>query len=307
MKKPMVLKKGGTIGVIAPSGIVKQEELASGIKRLEELGFRVVTGQHVRKAYRYMAGSDQERADDLHEMFSKPEVNAILCARGGYGSTRLLPLLDEALIRNHPKILIGSSDVTALLVYLVQRVGLVAFHGPMVVPNFGRVYSSMTSEGLIQATVSTEPVGPVHFKGIQMLRKGIAEGPLIGGCLSILCSLLGTPYEPEMEGAILLIEDVNEAPYRIDRMLTQLKAAGKFLGVRGIIFGRMVKCEPKVHEGYRLEDVILEVLEDVRGPILYGLPVGHGGKQVTLPLGIPVQVNGDRGSITVLESGVKKS
>jgi muramoyltetrapeptide carboxypeptidase len=305
MIKPRPLNKGGTIGVIAPAGIVKQEELAPGIKQLKELGFRVVTGQHVRKTYRYMAGSDQERADDLHEMFLRSEVNAILCARGGYGSTRLLPLLDETLIKKHPKILIGSSDVTALLLYLVQRAGLVAFHGPMVVPNFGLVHSSLTSEGLIRATGSAEPIGPVRFKGIQVLRKGIAEGTLIGGCLSILCALLGTPYAPKTEGAILLIEDVNEVPYRIDRMLTQLKAAGKFSGVCGIIFGRMVKCEPKPHEGYRLFEVIAEVLTDVKGPILYGLPIGHGGEQVTLPLGVPVQVNGDRGSITVLESGVE--
>ncbi len=305
MRMPKALKKGETIGVIAPAGIVKPDELTSGIKRLEELGFRVVTGRHVLKTYRYMAGSDRERADDLHEMFSDPEVNAVLCARGGYGATRLLPLLDEKRIASHPKILIGSSDITALLIYLVQRVGLVAFHGPMVVPNFGLVHSSLTSEGLIRAVCSTEPMEPMVFKEVRVLRKGVAQGPLIGGCLSILCALLGTPDEPKTEGAILLIEDINEAPYRIDRMLTQLKAAGKFLGVHGVIFGRMVQCEPKIHEGYRLEEIFSEILNDVKGPILYGLPVGHGGEQVTLPLGIPVQLDGDRGIVTVLESGVE--
>jgi len=305
MKKPKALKKGGTIGVIAPAGIVNPQELTLGMKRLEELGFRVIPGRHVLSAHRYLAGSDRERAEDIHEMFSNPEISAVLCARGGYGTMRLLPLLDEGLIARHPKILIGSSDVTALLLYLVQQVGMVAFHGPMVAPDFGRTSSSLTTEGFLKATGSAEPIGPVRFEEAVRLRKGVVQGRLTGGCLSILCALLGTPYEIKTRDAVLLLEDVNEAPYRIDRMLTQLKMAGKLKDIRGVIFGRMINCKPEADEDYSLEEMIREVLEDVDGPILYGLPAGHGGEQVALPLGVQVEVDGNRGIMTVLESGVE--
>ena len=304
MRKPEALKKGETIGVIAPAGVADSVALATGIKHLEDFGFRVTVGRNVYKTYRYMAGSDEERASDLHDMFSNPDIRAIVCARGGYGSARLLPKLNEKLIARHPKIFVGSSDVTALLIYLIQRVGLVAFHGPMVIPNFGLVNSSLTTESFVRATGLTEPMGPIPVGEVQILRKGLTEGPLVGGCLSILCALLGTPYEPRTKGAVLFLEDINEAPYRIDRMLTQLKTAGKFEGVRGIIFGKFFQCEPKTHEGYSLEEVILEVLNDFEGPILYGLSIGHGGEQVTLPLGIPVELNGNHGIIKILESGV---
>jgi muramoyltetrapeptide carboxypeptidase len=305
MRKPKVLKKGDTLGVIAPAGVVNPSELDRGMKRLDSLGFKVMPGRHVRKAYRYMAGSDRERAEDLQEMWADPNVSAVVCARGGYGTARLLPLLDKRFIARHPKILVGSSDATALLIYLVQQAGVVSFHGPMVAPNFGRTTSTLTEEGFIKALCSTEPVGPVRVPGIQSLRKGVARGRVVGGCLSILCSLLRTPYEPDTRDAVLLLEDVHEPPYRVDRMLTQLILAGKLDRVRGLIFGRMVDCQPQADEGFSLEEMIGEVLQDFRGPILYGLPVGHGGEQITLPLGVEVVLDGDRGTMTVLESGVE--
>ena len=304
MRKPIALKKGETIGVIAPAGRVNPKELSAGVKQLEHLGFRVVMGKNVLRTHRYMAGRDQQRAEDLHWMFSQPEIRAIVCARGGYGCTRLLPLLDEALIRNQPKIFVGSSDVTALLLFLVQRVGLVSFHGPMVVPNFGLFHSDWTTDYFIRATGGMELIKTTGRMKIKTIRGGTAQGMLTGGCLSLLCALLGTPHEPETDGAILFLEDVNEAPYRIDRMLTQLKAAGKFRGVRGVIFGRMSHCEPKNREKYRIEDVISEVLDDFEGPILYGFPAGHSNEQITLPLGIPVEMDGKKGYIATMESAV---
>lgn len=305
MRKPAVLQKGETIGVIAPSGVVNPAELAAGIKRVEAMGFRVTVGRNVDRTNRYMAGTDRERVEDLHGMFSDPAVRAVMCARGGYGATRLLPMLDGALLGRHPKILIGSSDVTALLVYLVTRVGLVAFHGPMIAPNFGRNASDLSSDGFLQAVSASESGGRVRSEGLVCLRKGKARGWLTGGCLSVLCALLGTPYEPDTRGAVLFLEDVNEGPYRIDRMLTQLKAAGKLDGVRGLIFGKMINCHPAPGSGYRLEEVILEAIGDFEGPVLFGLPAGHGGEQLTLPFGVLAEADGDRGIFQTTESGVK--
>jgi muramoyltetrapeptide carboxypeptidase len=305
MKKPQALDKGETVGVIAPSGVVDPRELAAGIKRVEAMGFRVTVGRNVQRTHRYSAGTDRERAEDLHEMFSDPEVRAVLCARGGYGATRLLPMLDEVLLKDNPKILVGSSDVTALLVYLADRVGLVAFHGPMIAPNFGRNPTALSREGFLRALCPSDAGGRIRMEGLESLRKGSARGRLTGGCLSLLCALLGTPYEPDTRDAVLFLEDVNEAPYRIDRMLTQLRTAGKLDGVRGLIFGKMVNCFPASDSDYGLEAVILEAIGDFEGPVLFGLPAGHGGEQLTLPFGVEAKIDGDRGIFETTESGVK--
>jgi muramoyltetrapeptide carboxypeptidase len=305
MRKPPALEKGATVGVVAPSGVVDPGELAAGIKRVEAMGFRVSIGRNVRRAHRYTAGTDRERADDLQQMFSDPTVRAILCARGGYGATRLLPMLDDSLIARHPKILVGSSDVTALLLYLVQRAGTVAFHGPMVGPNFGRSASALSSEGFLRAVCSSESGGRIRCGDLAGWKKGIARGRLTGGCLSLLCAMLGTPDEPDTRGSILFLEDVNEAPYRIDRMLTQLKAAGKLDGVRGLVFGKMINCHPAPGAGYGLEEVILEAIGPFEGPVLFGLPAGHGGEQITLPFGVQAEADGDRGIFLTTESGVE--
>ena len=304
MRKPKALRKGDVIGVIAPAGIVDPSELSEGIKNLEDLGFRVVAGRHVNEQYRYMAGTNDERVQDLHEMFSNTEVTAILCARGGYGSMRLLPLLDRSLLSACPKIVIGSSDVTALLLYIVDQLGFVSFHGPMVAPNFGRQKSDLTTQGFLQSVCQTDTKAPLEYGDMQTLRGGTTEGKLVGGNLSMVCALLGTPYEPNTRDSVLFLEDINEPPYRVDRMLTQLKLAGKLEGVRGVVFGKMVNCNPRADEKYTLEDVFLDVLGPFKGPILYGLPAGHGGEQVTVPLGVQARLDGERGVLTVLEDGV---
>ena len=294
MIKPPVLKTGDTIGVVAPAGVVDPHELETGLKRLEGLGFRVRMGRFVRNIFRTMAGTDRERASDLLEMFSDPEIKAIVCARGGYGSARVIPYLDSDLIQSHPKVFVGSSDITVVLLYLTQKCGLVAFHGPMVGPNFGKFSSSLTENFFMKILTQPKPVGPLQLPGIKILKKGQAEGRLMGGCLSLLCSALGSPYEPHTEGSILFLEDVREPPYRIDRMLTQLKDAGKFKNVRGILFGPMWECHPEQGAGYRLEDVILDVLDGLEGPVLFGVPSGHGKDNVTLPLGVKVRVSAEK-------------
>jgi muramoyltetrapeptide carboxypeptidase len=304
MIKPEALRPGDTIGVIAPAGSVDPAELGQGVDRLKGMGFRVVLGESVAKRLRYLAGSDRERAADLNRMFSNPEIAAILCARGGYGTSRIIPYLDQDAIAQHPKIVIGSSDVTLLLNHLRQHFGLVTFHGPMVAPNFGKQPSSLTDAWFRKILVEAQGEGPIAVDGVKGLRGGQAEGPLVGGCLTMLCSTLGTPYEIQTDGAILLLEDIDEAPYRIDRMLTQLKAASKFKNARGVIFGTMPGCQPPSPSAYVLEDVICDVLADQTIPILYGFPTGHGGEQVTLPLGIPVRIDGSTAAVTLLESAV---
>ncbi len=291
MIKPPALKTRDTIGVVAPAGAIVPHELESGVKRLEGLGFRVKLGKSIRSIFRTMAGTDRERADDLLQMFSDPQVKAIVCARGGYGSARVIPHLDRDLIRKYPKVFVGSSDITALLLYLVQDCGLVAFHGPMVGPNFGKAPSPLTEEVFLRVLTQNQPAGPLRLPNIKVLRTGRSEGRLVGGCLSVLCSVMGTPFDAYTEDAILFLEDVKEPPYRIDRMLTQLKAAGKFRKVRGVLFGPMLDCRPQQGAVYNLEEVILDVLNDLQVPILFGVPSGHGEHNVTLPMGVRVRVS----------------
>lgn len=302
LRKPPALRKGDLIGVVAPAGAVKVDDLNAGIKRLEELGFRVVLGRSVHRRVRYLAGRDQERAADLSEMFANPEVRAVVAARGGYGTSRVIPLLDLDAIAGTPKIFVGSSDVTLLLHAIRTHCRFVTFHGPMVSPNFGKYSSPTTSDSFVRVLGSTTPTGPFEVRGVKALKTGNAEGVLTGGCLSLVCQTIGTSYEILTDGSILFLEDINEPPYRIDRMLTYLKQLGKFDKVRAVVFGLMPDCHPSPHETYALEDVIRDVLGDLTCPILVDFPSGHGGTNVTLPLGVRAGVEGT--TLSVLEAPV---
>ena len=302
LRKPPALKKGDLIGVVAPAGVVKTEDLGNGVRRLEELGFRVALGRSLYQSARYLAGRDEERAADLAEMFANPEVKAVVAARGGYGTSRIIPLLDAKALARSPKIFVGSSDLTLLLHFLRSACRLVTFHGPMVSPNFGK-YSSPTTNGeFIRILGATTPPGPIDVTGVKVLKGGSGEGVLTGGCLSLVCQTIGTPYEIRTEDAILFLEDINEPPYRIDRMLTYLKQVGKFDGVRAVVFGLMPDCHPSSQELYTLEDVIRDVLADLPCPILYDFPSGHGGTNVTLPFGVRAAVEGS--TLSILEAPV---
>jgi len=302
LRKPPALKKGDLIGVVAPAGVVKTEDLGNGVRRLEELGFRVALGRSLYQSARYLAGRDEERAADLAEMFANPEVKAVVAARGGYGTSRIIPLLDAKALARSPKIFVGSSDLTLLLHFLRSACRLVTFHGPMVSPNFGK-YSSPTTNGeFVRILGATTPPGPIDVTGVKVLKGGSGEGVLTGGCLSLVCQTIGTPYEIQTEDAILFLEDINEPPYRIDRMLTYLKQVGKFDGVRAVVFGLMPDCHPSPQELYTLEDVIRDVLADLPCPILYDFPSGHGGTNVTLPFGVRAAVEGS--TLSILEAPV---
>lgn len=303
MLKPIRLQEGDTIGVVAPAGVVDPGALDAGVSRLQAMGFSVVLGEFVRKRNRYHAGSDKERAWDLYRVATNPKIRAVIFARGGYGSAKLIPHLVEVDIHGFQKIFVGSSDATALLHYLMKRLRMVTFHGPMVAPNFGSSPSELTETYFRKILMEPRPAGVARFETISVLRPGSAEGILQGGCLSLICAGLGTYQEVDTEGTVLFLEDIHEAPYRIDRMLTQLKQAGKFDGVRAVVFGKMPDCFPDAGAGYRLEEVILDVLSPWDFPIWMGFPSGHGGDNVVLPLGTRVAVHED-GSIAFLESGV---
>ncbi len=286
-RRPPALQPGDTVGIVAPASGFRREDFEAGCDRLRQLGYQPYYLPSIFERDLYFAGPVERRVNELHEMFSRPEVRAILCARGGYGSNYLLPHLDLELIRANPKIFAGCSDVTTLLTYLCDRAGLVTFHAPMVAGDFSRLdgidvdawTAALSSGKAYQRMFSPDQVRP--------LVEGTAAGVLYGGCLSLLCASLGTSYEIQTQGSILFLEDRGEKPYQIDRMLMQLKLAGKFQGVAGIIFGEMLDCGQKDPDDRTLRDVIVRILGDLRIPIAFGLKSGHvSSHSFTLPIGI---------------------
>ena len=277
--KPFRLKQGDRIGVLAPAGPVAKEELQAGIEALEALGFPVVLSHHALSREGYLAGEDELRLHDLHAMFQDERVKAILCARGGYGVLRLFERIDFDLIRKHPKILVGYSDITALLLAVYKKSHLVTVHGPVlrdVVKNHGKNLKS-----LIRLLTSREAAS-WRFEGARALRKGSAEGKLMGGNLSLLTHLLGTPFMPSPKGALLFIEEKGEALYRIDRMLTHLRLSGFLSGCKGVMIGAFKDCgDPAA-----VEALVEERLGDLHVPVMSGLPVGHGEENIALPIGV---------------------
>lgn len=297
MKKPGRLFPGGTVGVIAPAGLVDPIDLQKGVARLEQLGLNVILGKHLGKSYRYMAGTDRERAEDLQAMFGNKEVQAVLCARGGSGTARILPHLKPNLLASSQKILVGCSDITTLLLYLMRSFGWATFHGPMVATQFGKEPSPLLEENFIRILSGERLL--MRFPGVKGLRPGSAEGVLTGGCLTLLCTSIGTPYEIETDDKIVFIEDIDEAPYRIDRMLFYLKSLGKFNRVKGVVFGQMPRCRPEL-----LPEIILEILGEFHFPILFGFPSGHGDATATLPFGISIRLDAGLETISLLEGAV---
>jgi muramoyltetrapeptide carboxypeptidase len=285
---PPLLSTGDTVGIVAPASYIPRANegyLEQGLERLRQMGFAVKCSPSLlERKHLYLAGKDQERAEELMAMFIDPEVKAILCSRGGYGAQRFIPYLDADQIRSHPKPLVGCSDITVLLIYLLQQCLVIPFHGPNVATSqFVQGDAEMTL-ALKRALTSAEPLDEITCS---VLRGGEAEGEIIGGCLSSLVTVLGTPYEPDLQGKVLFLEDVNEPPYKIDRMLTHLKSAGKLAGVKGVVFGQMPGCDT---DNGLLREVILDVLAAIKGPILFGFPSGHGPRNLTIPLGVPVRI-----------------
>ena len=300
--KPPPLRRGDKIGIVAPASNIQRDALDAGVAELQRIGYQVELGDSVFDQDLYFAGSPEARARDLMQMFQRRDIRAIVCARGGYGSNYLLPLMDLNVIRRHPKILVGYSDITSLLTWITDEVGMVTFHGPMVAKDFAH----QDGVDLDSWFATVEALNGVELNA-KPLSTGEGEGILYGGCLSILVASLGTQYEIETGETILFMEDIGTKPYQIDRMLMQLKYAGKFDGVRGIVFGEMQDCFQPGGQNYTLEEVIVRVLGDLKIPIAFGLPSGHvRSRNVTLPFGIRARLQADSSSATLrlLETAV---
>ncbi len=302
--RPKKLKRGDMVGVVAPAGSVDPAHLEAGLEVIRGMGFQPVLGRFVHDRKHFLAGEDEDRADDLMVMFQNPDIKAIFCARGGYGVNRILPLLNSKIIRQNPKVVVGSSDITLLLIHLLQKCGLVSFHGPMVSGSFGCKPMKISKTQFREILTGVKEGGHLKAPQAQVLQEGTARGKLVGGCLTLLCRSLKTPYEIQTRDGILLIEDVNEPAYRIDGMLWQLKTAGKVRGVKGIMFGEMINCRFGEGQKNRLDDLFREILPKSSIPILTHCPVGHGSEMWTLPLGVEATLDTNSKSLRLKNCGV---
>jgi len=297
-RKPPALRPGDTIAVVAPASNVDPKAFQAGCDHLRRLGYKVVSLDSIFDQDLYFAGSAARRARELEEMFERDDVRAILCARGGYGSNYLLRELDVAKIGRHPKIFIGYSDITTLLTWFHDAAGLVTFHGPMLCRDF----AAENGVDLVSwnAAIGGRPeweLASSAAAGFQPLVEGSAEGIVYGGCLSIVVASLGTRWEIQTRGKILFLEDVNAKPYQVDRMLMQLKLAGKLEQARGLIFGQMLDCVQAPGQPYALQEVVRRVVGELGLPVAYGLRSGHVEREnLTLPLGVKAALNVSRDS-----------
>lgn len=312
--KPERLNFGDTVGIITPASPPPPEAVDQAIAALEKYGFKPKLGPNARARNGFLAGSDCDRATDLMTMFADKEVKAIICIRGGDGSSRILELLDYHLIRHNPKIFAGYSDIVSLHSAFQKNVNLVSFHAPMLsgalaadnLPEFTRV-------SFFRTIMETTPAGSIcdgyDKKGISTLRCGVAEGRLIGGNLTVLCASIGTPFEPKFKDRILFLEDVDERPYRLDRMLTQLSNAGILQQIAGVAVGVNSNCEEKQlppggEYTQSSADVFAERLSSLEVPVVTGLPFGHVDLNATIPIGVKAILDGDNGDLIITEAAV---
>ena len=302
--KPRRLRPGDVVAVIAPSGAVDEARLESGVRVLEGWGLRVMLGDSVRARHAYLAGADEARRADLQRMIDDPDIRAIFCARGGYGSQRLLPLLHLDGLARQPKAIVGYSDATALLNATVSA-GAVAVHGPMVADDLASGVTAGSAERLW--AVLSDPDYVWEDEVPETVRPGRAVGRLVGGCLSVLVAMLGTPHALDTAGAVLFLEDAHEFPYRVDRLLTQLRQAGKLDRLAGIVFGTMAACRGVA--GVHPLDVVREFFSDAPYPVGIGVPAGHDPapgerRNHALPLGVRVAIDTENGRLAALEPAV---
>ncbi len=313
--KPKPLQPGDTVGLITPSSYVSDpDELDFARRFCEFFQLKVKVGKNVGQRYGYLAGTARQRVDDLHAMFSDSDVRGVFCIRGGYGSAQMLNLIDYELIRRNPKIFLGYSDITALHTAIGRRTGLVTFHGPVSLSHASRWSEEHLRKALFESAPlgaqsnppDANPLQPAHT--MRTVRAGTARGPLAGGNLTLLSTTLGTPFEVETAGRILLMEDIGEDIYRIDRMFTQLRLAGKLQQAAGILVGECKDCPPPGHDSaYSLGEVIDYLLGDLGIPVLYGLSFGHTTDQVTMPLGVMASLDAGAKQLVIEEAAVSAS
>ena len=315
--RPKALREGDIVGLITPATYVPDpDRLALAARTLKYFGLRMKMAKNAGKRMGDYHLSINERLDDLHAMFRDPDVKAVFAIRGGYGSIHLLDRIDYDLMRRNPRVFLGYSDITAMHLAINKHAKLVTFHGPITLSRF----TDYTQKYFRKALFETQPIGkitnppesnevrPSHT--LRVIRPGTATGRLIGGNLTLISTTLGTPYEIETRGKIVFLEDVDEEPYSIDRMLTHLRLAGKFDGVAGVIFGECQDCRPKDYKPsttipYGLGEVLDNILGDLKVPVLYGLTIGHTDDQLTLPLGVNATLDATNGTLEIKEAAVR--
>ncbi|AFY31670.1 LD-carboxypeptidase [Calothrix sp. PCC 7507] len=302
--KPPRLRIGDTVGLIAPAGIVDDEDIAAAQRSVSGLGLKVKLGAHILDRYGYLAGKDVDRAEDLNAMFSDRAVNAIIAMRGGWGCNRILPLLDYTSIRSHPKILMGYSDITSLLLAINARSRLITFHGPVATSTWNQLTTDYLQRILFNGeavTMQNLNIGDVQ---VELIAPGKARGKLVGGNLSVLSAMVGSPYLPSWNKSILFVEEISEDVYRVDRMLTQLKNAGILNQIAGFIFGQCTNCASGDEPNFTLMQVLQEHIIPLGIPAWYGSMIGHIKDKFTVPVGAEVEINANAGTIQMLDAAV---
>jgi muramoyltetrapeptide carboxypeptidase len=303
---PPAIRPGDTIGIIAPAGPLEDRSaFEKGLAKLEGLGFRVRFDDRIFQSLRYLAGDDVARADELTRHFEDTGINAILALRGGFGCSRLIPRLEEKRLRPHCKLFMGFSDLTTLHLYFRRRFGWVTIQGPMAASDSLPGPGSEQASHLLSLLTDAHYRPSLSFPELETWFPGVAEGKLIGGCLSLVVASLGTTYEIKTEGKVLFLEDLGEPPYRIDRMLTQLRLAGKLDSIAGILLGRFTDCEP-TQGTYTLRECLQDRVADLNVPVLANFPSGHGGENWALPLGVKIRLNADSRLVEFLEPAVRQ-
>lgn len=311
--KPKKLNKGDLIGIISPASSPDDlSRIEKGVLYLESLGYRVEVGKNVGKYYGYLAGTDEERLEDLHSMFQNKNVKAIFCVRGGYGSGRILDKINYNLIKKNPKIFVGYSDINALQLAFYTKIGLVSFIGPMLAVDFYDEISPFTEEHFWKIITSDKKIGKISNPNSEKfftLNKGKASGKIVGSNLTLITSLLGTEFFPKLNDSILLLEDIHEEPYRIDRMLNQLRLAKVFKQVKGIVLGNFIECIPKDPEtrSFTLNEIIIDYFQNkCKLPLIYNVNHGHIKHNITIPIGLKCNLNATKGTLEIIENAVTK-
>ncbi len=308
--KPKKLNKGDLIGIINPASPVSDfNRINKSVEYFEKLGYKVKLGKNIEKQKGYLAGSEEERLYDLHNMFEDNEVKAVFCARGGYGSGKIISGINYKIIRQNPKIFVGYSDITALHLAFYSQTGLVTFAGPMPAVDFYDSVSPFTEEHFWNIITADKPIGKIDnpkSEDFIFLSQGRSEGKLAGGNLSVIVSLIGSKFFPDLNDSVLLLEDLNEPPYKIDRMLNQLKLAGVFNQVKGILLGNFKDCieDDPNKPTLSLHEVFGSYFRELKKPVIYNLKHGHIKDNLTIPFGLTVKIYSAKGLIEIKESAV---
>ena len=308
--KPPRLRKGSTIGLVAPASTpLTEEKIEKGAAYLEQLGYRVKFGEHIRTMHGYLAGTDEERAADFNTMVRDKEVNAVFAVRGGYGTPRMLQMIDYRSLEQNPKIIAWYSDITALQLAIFSKSGLVTFSGPMTGTEMWKDFDPYTEEHFWRLITSTKKIGILKNpldEPMTILKQGKAHGRLLGGNLSLIACLMGTSYLPKLRREILFLEDVEEAPYRVDRMLAQLFNAGVLQELAGLVFGKFTDCIPgnSSEPHLTLDQIQKEYAGKISCPVAANFQYGHIPRKLTVPIGLQAMIDTKRKRIDVLESAV---